>query len=770
MIPRNRKGGRAHSTNMADSTEPLQLNDPVTVESGAAGGSGSSPTLEGIVAHLGPVQFAPGDDWIGVRLTGPSVGRGKNDGTVKGVRYFDVGGGGGGDTASTNGMFVRRSNVRRRRLTKLEELRLRRELSEANSGAGSGGGAPPPAGAARGGATTTAAATTTTRARTIRSPPPSGSSIASGTATPGKGAAAGGGAGGGTSKLEELRAKREALARERGGTEGNAVVSREVPGTPGANNAVARGTSDGGDGKVGSESDDDGRREREGEGEGGGEETTAAASAAPAINLASATPGYRAELTRLQNKIAGLETDLRKKNAECASLQSSLDFMSKGAEQSTHDAVRMYAMGALAMTEARSTQPATATPRGTPARGARRSLDGEMKLEEDDGDDDSEDDDEEEVDEDEDEEDEDEDEEEGNVVNQAAAAVSRALVERNNELKQQLADLTSANADLRHRMSETEERMSNVTQRFERAAENCQSEKQARNDDARTFNSEKAVLTSQLSSIERELKVLQERVSDKSSSQEHSHVTLAKLRAELTSLQRKNEELVNDKMELENTLEDLVLDKEQLGQEKETIEDQLEELKIDLESAQLELEDAKAQLEAGRDAEASAVEGDVEGNAPDGGSSHDVAHSLALQNARLRTALIRLREQSELERNELQRQLKACQSDSAGNKELRTELAELRKGHASTLAEMQDLKDMIDQTSALEETIETLSDKVWNLEETNANLERTIRELEESAEIAAEMEEVQAEELKMVLRDLEGRDALVRNLEEAIRM
>jgi chromosome segregation ATPase len=374
------------------------------------------------------------------------------------------------------------------------------------------------------------------------------------------------------------------------------------------------------------------------------------------------------------------------------------------------------------MTEARSgggaAQPETATPRGTPARGslagrgARRGLDGEMKLEEADGDDDS--------DEDEDEDDEEEDEEEGDVVNLAAAAVSRALVERNNELKQQLADLTSANADLHHRMSETEERMSNVNQRFERATENYQSEKQARSDDARTFNSEKVVLTSQLSSLERELKVLQERVSDKSLSQEHSHVTLAKLRAELMSLQRKNEELANDKMELENTLEDLVLDKEQLGQEKETLEDQLEELKIDLESAQLELEDAKAQLEVGRDAEASAVEGGVEGNTPDGGSSHDVAHSLALQNTRLRTALIRLREQSELERNELQRQVKACQSDSAGNEELRTELAELRKGHASTLAEMQDLKDMIDQTSALEETIETLSDKVWNLEEKNA--------------------------------------------------
>lgn len=64
----------------------------------------------------------------------------------------------------------------------------------------------------------------------------------------------------------------------------------------------------------------------------------------------------------------------------------------------------------------------------------------------------------------------------------------------------------------------------------------------------------------------------------------------------------------------------------------------------------------------------------------------------------------------------------------------------------------------------------TITPQAWNLEETNAELERTIRELEEAAEIAAEMEEVQADELRMVMRDLEGRDALVGNLEEAIRM
>ena len=210
----------------------------------------------------------------------------------------------------------------------------------------------------------------------------------------------------------------------------------------------------------------------------------------------------------------------------------------------------------------------------------------------------------------------------------------------------------------------------------------------------------------------------------------------------------------------------------------------LEECKIDLESAQLELEDANAQLEEQRSAEESAVQGSIapiavaagaEGDDPNvsfssAADSADVTRSLSLQNTRLRTALIRLREQSELERNDLQRQLKAYQSDATSREELQTELDTLKATHASTISQMQELKDIIDQTSSLEETIETLSDKVWNLEEENANLERTVRELEESAEIAAEMEEVQADELKMVMRDLEGRDALVRNLEEAIRM
>ena len=84
-------------------TSELHLSEPVTV---TVGSSNSTEELTGKVAHLGPVQFAPGSDWIGIQLTESSVGRGKNNGTVRGVFYFDAGG-------ENNGVFVRRANVKK---------------------------------------------------------------------------------------------------------------------------------------------------------------------------------------------------------------------------------------------------------------------------------------------------------------------------------------------------------------------------------------------------------------------------------------------------------------------------------------------------------------------------------------------------------------------------------------------------------------------------------------------------------------------------------
>ena len=68
------------------------------------------PQMEGEVAYLGPVQFASGNDWVGICLTGPSIGQGKHSGTVNHIEYFKT-------KHVHQGLFVRKSALRLRMTT-----------------------------------------------------------------------------------------------------------------------------------------------------------------------------------------------------------------------------------------------------------------------------------------------------------------------------------------------------------------------------------------------------------------------------------------------------------------------------------------------------------------------------------------------------------------------------------------------------------------------------------------------------------------------------
>jgi len=73
--------------------------------------------LEGIVEFFGQVDFASGK-WVGVRLTGNSIGAGNTNGEVSGKQYF---------SCDTNcAVFVRPDQVTKRKLSRIDELRLRR--------------------------------------------------------------------------------------------------------------------------------------------------------------------------------------------------------------------------------------------------------------------------------------------------------------------------------------------------------------------------------------------------------------------------------------------------------------------------------------------------------------------------------------------------------------------------------------------------------------------------------------------------------------------
>jgi dynactin 1 len=260
----------------------------------------------------------------------------------------------------------------------------------------------------------------------------------------------------------------------------------------------------------------------------------------------------------------------------------------------------------------------------------------------------------------------------------------------------------------------------------------------------------------------------------------------AKLSADISAYKRKVEQLEKEKMDLEAALEDITLDKEQLQEEKDAIEERYEDLKLDAETAQMEVEELRIELE-----DAKATAGRVLGvadtltaaamasagspskanvNNNESGDNLEMIQTLQTQNARLREALIRLREQSSLEKMEMTRQLRSVEKAAETNTAIQNRVEELTDINQNLNEQVNDLKDMVEQGAAFESMVEDLSDRVLGLEEQNVALNTIIRELEEAAELTAEMEEVQADELKALSRDLEGRDTMIRNLEEAIKM
>jgi CAP-Gly domain/ABC transporter transmembrane region len=131
-----------------DSPLGLSLMDPVLVRRNSDWRQ--ETLLEGVVGYLGRVDFAEGNDWVGVRLTGSSaspVALGKNNGTVQGRFYFDA--------PPNCGLFVRQAALERRILTKRQEIQLRRDYLVGRMLSSSSNNSTPPSRSSHSNSTTT---------------------------------------------------------------------------------------------------------------------------------------------------------------------------------------------------------------------------------------------------------------------------------------------------------------------------------------------------------------------------------------------------------------------------------------------------------------------------------------------------------------------------------------------------------------------------------------------------------------------------------------
>lgn len=619
----------------------LKLNDPVHVE------RDSQQKLEGVVAYVGPVKFAEGDDWVGVQLTGLSVGQGKNDGTVQGEQYFSCGPG--------CGVFVRAVHVIPRTLSRLEEVRLKKELFAPRAAAGTTG---PLATSPR----KTAPATVVS---TAKSPAAHATSAAtSKTATTST-----------QSRLDEIRARRAALAADRSSLPSSS--SRAGASSPKSLAAATSATSSRATSPEPSSHMDEGSPE----------------DASPQFQQHqkdSTTNALQIQVQDLQSNLASLQISFEQVNAklkareeEAAAFQQSLS----KAEQDAHNSKKL--------------------------------------VEE--------------------------------LQDQLLAKEQTVVQVSSDKMHEQVEELQARESKMQELQSELQDTIEKLQSELKSTQLDLNQERKGRATDIQELTKARA----ELATVQHELNAVNNQAASRSTSDASHYKERAKLQAELGAMKRANEVLQAEKLDLEATLEDLTLDKEQLLEEKEALVDRVEEFRIDAETAQMELEELKAELEE-------AKQGGDSGSA--GGDADENAQALATQNARLREALIRLREQTSYEKVEISRQLRAVEKEAAEIGGLKKELEELKAIKVSLEEQNGFLKETVDQGSAFETMVEDLSDQVMALEDECVALQSTIREMEEAAEITAELEEVQAEEVKSLMMDLEGRDSIVRNLEEAIKM
>ena len=618
----------------------LRLNDPVHVE------RDSQQQLEGVVAYVGPVKFAEGDDWVGVQLTGLSVGQGKNDGTVQGEQYFSCGPG--------CGVFVRAVHVIPRTLSRLEEVRLKKELFAPRAAAGT-------TGAFSGSPRKTAPATATATAKS-----PAVKEIATVAAkTPTTST---------QSRLDEIRARRAALTADRSSLPSSSRSGTSSPKPPPTATSAtsSRATSpepmSHARDPIPEESSTQLRQQQQ--------ENTANPLQIQVLDL-------QANLASLQRSLELVSAKLKTREEEAAALQQSLS----KAEQDAHNNKQLV----------------------------------------------------------------------DHLKDQLLSKEQTVVQVSSDKMHEQVEELQARESKMQAVQSELNDTIEKLQLELKTTRLDLSQERRGRVSDIQELTKARA----ELATTQHELNAINSQAASRSTSDASHYKERAKLQAELGAIKRANEVLQAEKLDLEAALEDLTLDKEQLLEEKEGLVDRVDEFRIDAETAQMELEELKAELEEAKQGG---------GSSSSIGDTDETAQALATQNARLREALIRLREQASYEKIEISRQLRVAEKEGVEIGGLKKELEELKALKVSLEEQNEFLKETVDQGSAFETMVEDLSDQVMALEDTCVVLQSTIREMEEAADIAAELEEVQAEEVKSLMIDLEGRDSIVRNLEEAIKM
>ncbi|KAH9082254.1 dynein associated protein-domain-containing protein [Lactarius deliciosus] len=228
---------------------------------------------------------------------------------------------------------------------------------------------------------------------------------------------------------------------------------------------------------------------------------------------------------------------------------------------------------------------------------------------------------------------------------------------------------------------------------------------------------------------------------------------LIAVRRELADAQQLSELAETRNLDALEQLEMAMLDKEVAEERAETAEGEIEELKEKLAVVEVELEVIKE-------------------GASEGGNSN-VAGSLAYiqlekQNARLKEALIRLRDLSQETEQEQRKRITEMEKDVMSVDDLSTQLESTLIKLSNADAQIEDLKIQLDDALGAEEMVVQLTERNLTLGEKIEEMRITIEDLEALKELAEELEENHVETERAMQDEINEKDVQLAELQQRI--
>ncbi|KAL2155540.1 hypothetical protein VTH82DRAFT_282 [Thermothelomyces myriococcoides] len=190
--------------------------------------------------------------------------------------------------------------------------------------------------------------------------------------------------------------------------------------------------------------------------------------------------------------------------------------------------------------------------------------------------------------------------------------------------------------------------------------------------------------------------------------------------------------------------------------DREMAEEMAEVYKTELDSLKQKNEELELEVDILREENAELTKGV---------SSEDRASTGWLQleknNERLREALIRLRDISRDQEEELKAQVKSLQQDLSEYEAVKEQFEACKEELARKETAVEDLREQLDNALGAEDLIETLTEQTMNQSEQIKELQATIRDLEELKEVSDELEINHIQNQKEMQEEIDKRDAVI---------